>query len=254
MTAGADVGADCSARDDGPLTVDFRRWLASLVFEPLKKLSYFRRFFVEAGTLVWPNGADCPVPMDDLPRRRRGTSGRSCELAARRRRLEPAREDPWRPEGGGLASSGAGPLLHEHSRGGSARILGPDDEGAAARGTPGVAHPPDGGASRPCPWVQRLSRARVGRAAAAFDEAGLRMPIEDSYIAATARRHALTIVTGNDRHFRRPGIEVFNPFRGRSLTRSRACWRRIIGPTRATDTVLARHRPPDSLRPALLPP
>lgn len=46
-----------------------------------------------------------------------------------------------------------------------------------------------------------------------LDETGQRMPIEDSYIAATARRHGLTIVTGNDRHFRRPGLKVFNPFR-----------------------------------------
>jgi predicted nucleic acid-binding protein len=42
--------------------------------------------------------------------------------------------------------------------------------------------------------------------------AGLRMPVEDSYIAATARRHGLTIVTGNDQDFRRPGLKVFNPF------------------------------------------
>jgi hypothetical protein len=46
-----------------------------------------------------------------------------------------------------------------------------------------------------------------------LDEAGQRMPLEDSYIAATARRHGLTIVTGNDRHFQRPGLEVFNPFK-----------------------------------------
>jgi toxin FitB len=39
------------------------------------------------------------------------------------------------------------------------------------------------------------------------------MPIEDSYIAATALRHGLTIVTGNDRHFRHPGLKVFNPFK-----------------------------------------
>ncbi len=39
------------------------------------------------------------------------------------------------------------------------------------------------------------------------------MPVEDSYIAAKARRHGLTIVTGNDRHFRRPGLNVFNPFK-----------------------------------------
>jgi toxin FitB len=46
-----------------------------------------------------------------------------------------------------------------------------------------------------------------------LDKSGERMPVEDSYIAATARRHGLTIVTGNDRDFRRPGIKVFNPFK-----------------------------------------
>jgi hypothetical protein len=39
------------------------------------------------------------------------------------------------------------------------------------------------------------------------------MPVEDSYIAATAGRHALTIATGNEQDFRRPGVKVFNPFR-----------------------------------------
>ena len=43
-------------------------------------------------------------------------------------------------------------------------------------------------------------------------KAGRRMPVEDSYIAATARRHGLTIVTGNDQDFRRPGLKVLNPF------------------------------------------
>ena len=43
-------------------------------------------------------------------------------------------------------------------------------------------------------------------------KAGHRMPVEDSYIAATARRHGLTIVTGNDKDFRRPGLKVLNPF------------------------------------------
>ena len=42
---------------------------------------------------------------------------------------------------------------------------------------------------------------------------GRRMPVEDSYSAATARRHGLTIVTGNDRDFRRPHLKVFNPFK-----------------------------------------
>jgi predicted nucleic acid-binding protein len=45
-----------------------------------------------------------------------------------------------------------------------------------------------------------------------LDKAGQPMPVEDSYIAATARRYGLTIVTGNDRDFSRPGLKVFNPF------------------------------------------
>ena len=40
------------------------------------------------------------------------------------------------------------------------------------------------------------------------------MPIKDGYIAATARRHGLTIATGNEKDFMRPGLKVFNPFKG----------------------------------------
>ena len=46
-----------------------------------------------------------------------------------------------------------------------------------------------------------------------LDKVGQRMPVEDGYIAATARRYGLTIATGNDRDFRRPGLKVFNPFK-----------------------------------------
>lgn len=46
-----------------------------------------------------------------------------------------------------------------------------------------------------------------------LEKLGQRMPVEDGYIAATARRHGLTIVTGNDKDFRRPGLKVFNPFK-----------------------------------------
>ena len=46
-----------------------------------------------------------------------------------------------------------------------------------------------------------------------FEKAGQQMPVEDSYIAATARKCGLTIVTGNDKDFRRPGLKVFNPFK-----------------------------------------
>jgi predicted nucleic acid-binding protein len=46
-----------------------------------------------------------------------------------------------------------------------------------------------------------------------LSKAGKPMPIEDSYIAATARRHHLTIVSGNEADFRRPGLDLFNPFK-----------------------------------------
>ena len=39
-------------------TVDFTDWLTGPVFEPLKDRAYFARFFVEGGTVTWPNGAD----------------------------------------------------------------------------------------------------------------------------------------------------------------------------------------------------
>ena len=44
--------------DNSEKTIDFRRWLEGPVFEPLKNPSYFRRFFLDGGTLAWPNGAD----------------------------------------------------------------------------------------------------------------------------------------------------------------------------------------------------
>ncbi|MEZ4650199.1 MAG: DUF433 domain-containing protein [Candidatus Eisenbacteria bacterium] len=39
-------------------TVDFRDWLSDPVFEPLKDRGYFQRFFLDGGTVAWPNGAD----------------------------------------------------------------------------------------------------------------------------------------------------------------------------------------------------
>lgn len=76
-------------------------------------------------------------------------------------------------------------------------------------------------------WLSRLMDAMHGRVHGfnvsvahvwaeqerLLDKAGRRMPVEDSYIAATAVRYGLTIVTGNDKDFRRPGLKVFNPFK-----------------------------------------
>jgi hypothetical protein len=45
-------------RDGVNATVDFSQWLDGPVFEPLKDPKYFRRFFIEGGTVAWPNGAD----------------------------------------------------------------------------------------------------------------------------------------------------------------------------------------------------
>ncbi len=76
-------------------------------------------------------------------------------------------------------------------------------------------------------WLRQLLDAMEGRVLGfsvavahvwaeqqrALDRAGLRMPLADGYIAATAHRHGLTVVTGNERDFRRPGVKVFNPFK-----------------------------------------
>jgi len=38
--------------------VDFSNWLSGPVFEPLQEVPYFKRFFLDGGTVAWPNGAD----------------------------------------------------------------------------------------------------------------------------------------------------------------------------------------------------
>ena len=39
-------------------TVDFSTWLDGPIFESLKTEAYFQRFFLDGGTVAWPNGAD----------------------------------------------------------------------------------------------------------------------------------------------------------------------------------------------------
>jgi len=38
--------------------VDFSRWLDGPVFRPLADKAEFQRFFLDGGTVCWPNGAD----------------------------------------------------------------------------------------------------------------------------------------------------------------------------------------------------
>jgi hypothetical protein len=52
-------------------TIDFEQWLEGPVFEPLKDVGYFQRFFLEGGTVTWPNGADiAPETLHELAKSR----------------------------------------------------------------------------------------------------------------------------------------------------------------------------------------
>ena len=75
-------------------------------------------------------------------------------------------------------------------------------------------------------WLQELVAALEGRILsfnertaftwadleAELERAGRKLPIIDSYIAAIARRHSMTIATRNTRDFERTGVRTVNPF------------------------------------------
>ncbi len=44
--------------DGSEKTLDFGAWLEGPIFEPLRDLGFFQRFFIDGGTVAWPNGAD----------------------------------------------------------------------------------------------------------------------------------------------------------------------------------------------------
>lgn len=91
----------------------------------------------------------------------------------------------------------------------------------------GIAVLPNGAKKRSLQqWLNRLIESMEGRILnfntsvatvwgqqeAEFAAAACAMPMPDSFIAATARRHNLTIVTRNVSDYRRPGLKVLNPY------------------------------------------
>jgi hypothetical protein len=67
-------------------SVDFSPWLEGPIYEPLQTLSYFRKFFLDGGTVVWPNGADvAPETLYDAATRSNPALQPSAAGSSRRR-------------------------------------------------------------------------------------------------------------------------------------------------------------------------
>jgi uncharacterized protein DUF2442 len=71
--------------DDGTeKRIDISQWFKGPVFEPLKDTKLFKKFFIEAGTLAWPNGVD--IAPEALYTARESTKKRHNNRMARTRK------------------------------------------------------------------------------------------------------------------------------------------------------------------------
>lgn len=54
----SDYLVDVTFDDGEKKRIDISQWFKGPIFDPLKNKAYFRKFFIDATALAWPNGAD----------------------------------------------------------------------------------------------------------------------------------------------------------------------------------------------------
>jgi len=94
--------------DGSTNTIDFARWLDGPVFEPLRDVEFFKRVFIDGGTVAWPNGADIrPRRFTKRPVAASGLTG-ACSRRRRvnHRRVPPMFHHAFAAEGQALAGLG----------------------------------------------------------------------------------------------------------------------------------------------------